>query len=221
MSQTRETKLLELTLGQILDRAIAQEPDREAMVYVDREFRLTYRELGEVVDTLAKGLMALGVGVGEKVAVWANNVPHWVALQFATAKIGAVLLTVNTHYKRAELDYLLRQSEAENLFIIEGYRDTDYLGTVYDLIPELRTQARGFLDCERYPRLKRVFFLDQDKHRGLYSLPEVMALGRMVTDEEYLARQAELDQNQVVNMQYTSGTTGLSQRGHADSPRYW
>jgi fatty-acyl-CoA synthase len=209
MSQAMETKMPDLTLGQILDRAIAREPDREAMVYVDRDFRLTYRELGDVVDTLAKGLMALGVGVGEKVAVWANNVPYWVALQFATAKIGAVLVTVNTHYKRAELDYLLRQSEAENLFIIEGYRDTDYLVTVYDLIPELRSQARGYLSSPRFPHLKRVFFLDQDKHRGLYALPEVMALGRLVTDAEYLARQAELHQDQVVNMQYTSGTTGF------------
>ena len=209
MSSAIETKLLDLTLGQILDQAIAREPDREAMVYVDRDFRLTYRELGDVVDMLAKGMMALGVGVGEKVAVWANNVPHWVALQFATAKIGAVLITVNTHYKRAELDYLLRQSEADNLFLIESYRDTDYLGTVYDLIPELRTQTRGFLSSERFPHLKRVFFLDQDKHRGLYALPEVMALGRMVTDEDYLARQAQLHQDQVVNMQYTSGTTGF------------
>ena len=198
-----------LTLGQLLDRAIEQYPDHEAIVYVDRNFRLTFRQLGELVDRMAKGLMALGVGPGEKVAVWANNVPHWVALQYATARIGAVLLTVNTHYRRAELEYLLRQSEAENLVLIEGFRETDYLGTVYDLIPELRTQERGRLKSAAFPNLKRVIFLDQDKHRGLYALPEVMSMSRMTGPEAYRACQDSLHLDDVINMQYTSGTTGF------------
>ncbi len=197
------------TLGRLLDRAIEKYPDKEAIVYVDRDFRLTYGEFGRVVDQLAKGLMALGIGPGEKVALWANNVPYWVALQFATAKIGAVLLTVNTHYRRTELEYLLQQSEAENLFLIEGFRDVDYVSMVYDLIPELRTQQRGFLKSVRFPHLKRVFFLDQDKHRGMYAMPEIMALSRMTDPAEYRRRQARLDVHQVVNMQYTSGTTGF------------
>ena len=100
--------LRDMTLGQILDEAVAQYPENEAVVYVDRDFRMTYRDFGALVDNLAKGLMAMGVGKGEKVAVWATNVPYWVALQFATAKVGAVLLTVNTHYKKAELEYLIR-----------------------------------------------------------------------------------------------------------------
>jgi len=134
--------LREVTLGQLLDEAIEAHPDNEAIVYVDRNLRMTYREFGEVVDSLAKGLMALGVQKGEKVAVWATNVPYWVALQFATAKIGAILLTVNTNYKQAELAYLLEQSETENIFIIDGYQDTDYLQTMYDLVPELKEQER-------------------------------------------------------------------------------
>ncbi len=197
------------TLGRLLDRAIEKYPDKEAIVYVDRDFRLTYGEFGRLVDQLAKGLMALGIKTGEKVALWANNVPYWVALQFATAKIGAVLLTVNTHYRRTELEYLLQQSEAENLFLIEGFRDVDYVSMVYDLIPELRTQQRGFLKSARFPHLKRVLFLDQDKHRGMYSMPEIMALSRMTDPEKYRRRQAGLDAHQVVNMQYTSGTTGF------------
>ncbi len=209
MTEKQTPRLYDFTLGQWLDRAIAEHPDNEAIVYVDRDFRLTYREFGQVVDQLAKGLMALGVGKGEKVAVWANNVPYWVALQFATAKIGAILLTVNTHYRRAELDYLLRQSETESLVLIDSYRDTDYVTMVYDLIPELKTQERGFFRSEKYPHLKRVFFLDQDKHRGMYSLPELMAMSRMVNDADYLERQAGLDCHDVVNMQYTSGTTGF------------
>ncbi|WP_018124314.1 AMP-binding protein [Desulfovibrio oxyclinae] len=205
----REQPLREITLGQILDETVEQYPDQEAVVYVDREFRLTWKEFGELVDDLAKGLMALGVKKGEKVAVWANNVPYWVALQFATAKIGAVLLTVNTHYRTHELEYLLQNSECENLFIIGQYRDHDYLSTTYELIPELRSQERGRLSTNRFPHLKRVFYLGLEKHRGMYNIPEVIGMSAVVSDEEYFERQESLDPHDVVNMQYTSGTTGF------------
>jgi fatty-acyl-CoA synthase len=201
--------LIQATLGQILDDTVARFGEREAVIYVDRDFRLTYRQFAHLVDAMARGLMTLGIGRGEKVAVWATNIPYWVALQFATAKIGAVLLTVNTNYRRDELAYLLRQSEAENLFLIDGYQDIDYLATVYDLLPELRTQPRGYLSSSRFPHLKRVFFLGQEKHRGMYAIPEVMALAPMTDEETYRRRQAELDRHDVVNMQYTSGTTGF------------
>lgn len=201
--------LRDMTLGQILDEAVAQYPENEAVVYVDRDFRMTYRDFGALVDNLAKGLMAMGVGKGEKVAVWATNVPYWVALQFATAKVGAVLLTVNTHYKKAELEYLIRHSECENLVVIDSFRDTDYIQVVYDLLPELRTQERGYLRTEKFPDLKRVFFLGPEKHRGMYSMPELLALSRMTSEEDYRKRQDSLDPHDVVNMQYTSGTTGF------------
>ncbi|MUM77169.1 AMP-binding protein [Pseudodesulfovibrio sp. F-1] len=204
MAATRE-----ITLGALLDETAASHPDTEAVVYVDRDFRLTYREFGALTDTLAKGLMALGVQKGEKVAVWANNVPYWVALQFATAKIGAILLTVNTHYRSHEFKYLLEHSETENLFIIGNYRDHDYLATVYELIPELKTQERGQLRTNKYPKLKRVFYLGHEKHRGMYSIPELQAMAAMVSDEQFRARQAQLAPHDVVNMQYTSGTTGF------------
>lgn len=204
-----EFVLQKLTLGQVLDRAIEKYPDNDAVVYVDRDYRLNYRQFGQLVDRLARGLMALGVRKGEKVAVWATNVPYWVALEFATARIGAVLLTVNTSYKSTELEYLLQQSECENIFIIDGFRDTDYVLTLYDCVPELRTQERGYLNSPRFPHLKRAFFLGHEKHRGMYSIPEVLSLAMMTGEEQYRARQAELDPDDVVNMQYTSGTTGF------------
>lgn len=197
------------TLGEVLDYAISSHPNNEAIVYVDRDFRLTYREFGEKVDKVAKGLMALGVKRGDKVAIWATNIPYWVTLQFATAKIGAILLTVNTNYKTEELRYLLKQSESENLFLINGYQDTDYITTIYELVPELKTCQRGYLESAEFPRLKRVFFLGHEKHRGMYSIPEVEALSAMTSDEAYRNRQAELTPSDVVNMQYTSGTTGF------------
>ncbi len=201
--------LRDVTLGQLLDEAVEKWPDTEAVVYVDRDFRLTYKEFGELVDTVAKGLMALGVKKGDKVAVWANNVPYWVTLQFATAKIGAILLTVNTHYQSHEIKYLLEHSETENLFIIGDYRGHDYLQSIYELIPELKIQERGQLKTNKFPKLKRVFYLGHEKHRGLYSVPELQAMAAMVSDEEYQARQDTLDPHDVVNMQYTSGTTGF------------
>ncbi|KAB2890352.1 MAG: AMP-binding protein [Desulfobulbaceae bacterium] len=201
--------LLDITLGQMLDQTVARFPDNDAIVYVDRDFRLNYRQFQQAVDDLAKGLMALGVQKGEKVAIWATNIPNWVILQFATAKIGAILLTVNINYKRAEIEYLLTQSETENLFLIDGYQDTDYVSTIYDLIPELKTMERGRLASERFPHLKRVCFLGMEKHRGMYSIPEINALSVMISDDDYLARQATLSPHDVVNMQYTSGTTGF------------
>jgi len=198
-----------ITLGQILSEAATAHPDNDAVIYVDRNFRLTYKQLDELTDRMAMGLMALGVKKGEKVAIWASNVPYWIVLQFATARIGAILLTVNTSYKSHELHYLLSQSGTENIFIIDGFRDTDYVNTLFELVPELKTMTRGELKSEKFPHLKRVLFLGHEKHRGMYSAPEILALAAMVSEADYAARQAELSPEDVVNMQYTSGTTGF------------
>ena len=199
----------EYTLGQLLDQTIARCGPQDALVYADRDFRLTWYEFGEEVDRLARGLMALGIKHGEKIALWATNVPHWVPLMFAAAKIGAILLPLNTNYKSAEIDFALKQSDTENLFLINGFRDTDYVQTIYDLIPELREQPRGSLKSATYTHLKRVFFLGPEKHRGMYSLNELLALSVQTSQEDYLARQRELNCHDVINMQYTSGTTGF------------
>ena len=201
--------LREKTLGQVLDATAARFPDHDALVYVDRGYRQTWRAFSRTVDELAKGLMALGIQKGEKVAIWATNVPYWVTLQFATAKIGAILITVNTSYREHELHYLLTQSECENLFIIDGYRDHDFIQTLYAVAPELRTRSRENMKSAILPHLRRVFFLGLEKQRGMYSLSEVLAMSVMVTEEEYKARQDSLDPWDVVNMQYTSGTTGF------------
>lgn len=206
---TTSPVLQEITLGQLLDRTVARNPDNEALVYFDRNYRMTWREVGEQTDRLARGLMAMGIQKGEKIAVWATNVPDWFLLMFASAKIGAILLTVNTQYRRTEIAYVLGQSEVENLFLIDGFRDIDYLATIYDVVPELRDQPRGHLGSERFPSLKRVFFIGQEKHRGLYSMPELLAMAAMTTEEAYRERQASLSPGDVVNMQYTSGTTGF------------
>lgn len=202
-------ELREKTLGQILDETVARFPNQDALVYADRGYRQTWREFADTVDAFAKGLMALGVSKGEKVAVWATNVPYWVTLQFATAKIGAILITVNTNYREHELRYLLNHSECENIFLIDTLRDHAFVDTLYAIAPELRRQGRSQLHCAALPHLKRVCYLGAEKFRGMYSVPEILGMAVMVSDDDYRARQAELDPWDVINMQYTSGTTGF------------
>jgi fatty-acyl-CoA synthase len=205
----RDEIVKEITLGRILAETVAKYPDETAVAYVERDYKQTWKQFSDTVDTMAKGLMAMGIRKGEKVAVWATNVPHWVALQFATARIGAILLTINTNYRSSEIDYVLKQSDCENIFIINGVRDANYLEILYGLIPELKIHPRGELRSSRYPFLKRVFFLGPEKHRGLYSMSEVMSLSVATDDEEYQQLQDSLDPHDVINMQYTSGTTGF------------
>ena len=196
-------------LGDLLDKCIREHPDNDAIVYVDRDLRYSGKEWGEEVDRVAKGLMAMGVKKGEKVAVWATNVPDWVTLMFATARIGAILLTINTNYQAAELDYVLKQSDMENLFLINGVRDTDYVDTVYKLIPELKEQPRDGFHSERYPHLKRVVFLGPEKYRGMFSMSEVKSKAVEISDDEYSVMKDAVDVHDVTMMQYTSGTTGF------------
>ena len=131
----------ELTLGQLLENTAARFPDTDAVIHADRELRQTWSEFSACVDDMARGLMAIGVQKGEKVAVWATNVPHWVTLMFATARIGAILVTVNTNYRETELRYLLQQSECENLFIIDSVRDHDFIASTYEVLPRTAPPA--------------------------------------------------------------------------------
>jgi fatty-acyl-CoA synthase len=136
-------KLIENTLGELLEKWARETPDHEFMVYPDRNLRFTYSQFNDRVDKLAKGLISIGVKQNDKVGVWATNVPDWSTFMFATAKIGAVMVTVNTSYKSSELEYIIRDADLNTLCIIDGYRDSDYVSMLFDLVPELKTCARG------------------------------------------------------------------------------
>jgi len=151
----------------------------------------------------------LGVKKGDHVGIWAKNVPDWLTFMFATAKIGVVLVTMNTAYKSHELEYVLKQSDMKVIAIIDGFRDVDYLKILYDLVPELKTQERGDLNSERFPYLKQVIYVGQEKHRGMYNTNELMLLGKHTDDDEFLKVKKSLNNHDVINMQYTSGTTGF------------
>ncbi|NLK01095.1 MAG: AMP-binding protein [Clostridia bacterium] len=179
------------------------------MVYSDRDLRYTYKDLDERVTSLAKGLAAIGVEKGDHVAIWATNVPDWIVMLFATAKIGAVLVTINTNNRPFELEYILKQSDAKVMVIIDEYRDIDYVRTLYELVPELRTCPRGYLKSDKFPHLENVIYLGPEKHRGMYNINEIIALSCIIGDDELQEIQAGLNAHDVINMQYTSGTTGL------------
>lgn len=199
----------ELPLGQFFEQMVAQQKDREFIVYPDRNARWTYAQFNERVDSLAKGLLHIGIEPGDHVGIWAKNVPDWLTFSFATAKIGAVLVTVNTAYKSHELEYLVRQSDMKCLAMVDRFRDTSYLDIVYELVPELKTHPRGKLCSERFPFLKSVVYVGQEKFRGMYNTSELMLLGRNLPDTRLRECVANLDKDNVVNMQYTSGTTGF------------
>ncbi len=124
---------------------VQKDPQKDFMVYPDRDLRFNYSQFNERVEDLAKGLLALGLKKGDHIGIWARNVPDWLTFLFATSKIGAVLVTVNTSYRSHELAYVVKQSDMKALAIIDGFRNVDYVQTVYDIVPELKTQQRGNL----------------------------------------------------------------------------
>lgn len=200
---------IETTLGALLREKARQFPDRDFIIYSDRNLRFTYGEFDRRVDDLAKGLLSIGIGRGDHVGIWANNVPDWNTFVFATARIGAILVTINTSYKLHELEYLVKQADLKALCLVDGYKDSDYVTMVRELVPELAESQRGNLKSERFPKLTTVIFMGPQKHRGMYNVPELILLGRH-GDADLLAQTEALCKGtDVVNMQYTSGTTGF------------
>ena len=202
-------QLLHNTFSELLEKYALETPDREFIVYPDRNLRFTYSQFNTRVDQLAKGLLYIGVRPQDKIGIWANNVPDWLTFMFATAKIRAVLVTINTNYKSSELEYLLKNADIHTLCLIDGYRDSDYVNMMFDLVPELKDSQRGNLKSEKFPELKNVIFIGPQKHRGMYNTAELILLGSHIDDFELELFTEKIDCHDVVNMQYTSGTTGF------------
>jgi len=203
------SKNLEITIGGLLDQMAERFPDNDALVYVDRGLRYSYHEFNQVCRRVAKGLMKLGVRKGDHVSIWATNVPEWVILSFAAAKIGAVLVTVNTSYRTSELEYILKQSDSGYLFLIKGFKDIDYMETLYEVVPELRNSTPGTLQSELLPFLKHVVYIGEETPSGTINFNDLYDMADNVSDDELEEIQRSLDIHDVINMQYTSGTTGF------------
>jgi fatty-acyl-CoA synthase len=215
-AETEGLELLDLTIGGLLDRQAEAFPDREALVYnypeLGLDLRLTHREYRAEANRLAKGLMALGIAPGEHIAVWATNVPEWALLEMAAAKIGAVLVTVNTNYRAAELEYVLRQGDVTTLVMKREYRDNNFLEAVHSIAPELREThdpANEELRSAKLPVLKRVVLIDAEAQPGFLSYAQVLRLGARISDDALHARQSSVKPGDIAQMQFTSGTTGF------------
>jgi fatty-acyl-CoA synthase len=201
-------ELINKTIADVFEEQVAKYPDKEFLVYSDRDLRFTFKQFDERCNNLAKGLLSIGIKKGEHLGIWATNVPDWFTFLFATAKIGVVLVTVNTAYKLHELEYLVKQSDITTLALINGYKDSDYIAMINELVPELKTAERGRLTSEWFPMLKNIIYIGPEKHRGMFNTQELILLGSHADDAEYKKIRASLDCHEVINMQYTSGTTG-------------
>jgi fatty-acyl-CoA synthase len=197
------------TVGSLLDEMAHRFPDNEALVYHERNLRYTYKQFNDACRQIAKGLLGLGIKKGDNISIWAYNVPEWVLLQFASAKIGAILVTVNTSYKSAELEYILNQSDSTSLFMVGSFKDSNYVETLAAVVPELAASEPGKLNTAKLPFLKNVVFIGQETPSGMINFDGIIKLGESVSDAELAAVEATLDCHETINMQYTSGTTGF------------
>lgn len=202
-------QLSERTIGEWLEYWAEKTPEKEYIVYSDRDLRFTWKDFDERVNNMAKGLLAIGVKPGSHVGIWATNVPDWLTFLYAGAKIGAVLVTINTNYKQHELEYIVDNADVDTLCITEGVFDGNYIDMVYEMAPELKTTQRGYLNVERFPKLKNVVFIGQEKYRGMYNTAEILLLGKNVSCDVLNKTKRTVNCHDVVNMQYTSGTTGF------------
>ena len=201
--------LIDCTFSQVLDRMVEEFPDHLAFKYTTLDYTRTYYEFRKDVDTFARSLISLGVKAGHHVAVWATNVPQWYIAFWATTKIGAVLVTMNTAYKISEAEYLLKQSDTHTIIMVDGFRDSNYSKIIAELCPELENTEKGKpLHAKRLPFLRNVITVGF-KQKGCITWEEAIDRASSVPVEEVYRMAAAVDKDDVCNMQYTSGTTGF------------
>jgi len=200
--------LLGETIGDCLDRIALAHPDRAALVSRHQSQRYTYSELKTAADRAASGLIACGVRRGDRVAIWSANCAEWLVTQYAVAKAGAILVNINPAYRLRELEFALRQSGVSLLIAARAFRATSYVGMLAELAPELRTASPGQLNAAHLPDLRTVVFLGTDREPGALTWGDLTDAGRTVAASALNERQALLQFDDAVNIQYTSGTTG-------------
>ncbi|MCK6253596.1 AMP-binding protein [Pseudomonas fragi] len=201
--------LLAMTIGQAFDRTAARYPQGEALVVRHQQQRYTWAQLARVVDLHARALLALGLQAGDRLGVWAPNGAEWFISQFASAKIGVILVNINPAYRLSELEYVLKQSACQWLVCAEAFKTSNYHAMLQELIPELAEQSVGALDCERFAELRGVISLAAEPPAGFLPWSQLATLAGEVEPQQLRDREASLHVDQPVNIQYTSGTTGF------------
>jgi fatty-acyl-CoA synthase len=211
-----ETPLLGLTIAEHFANIVCQYPEREAVVSIPQQQSLTYSELSEQVDNVAKGLLGFGYGKEDRIGILSTNNLQWIILQLATARIGAILVNINPAYRLSELKYALKSSAVQCLFIIPGFKTSNYVEILNNLLPELATSTPDQLAAHKTPTLKRIVIFDPDHINNTqrpatgYTLwSELITGGTKITSSQLNGISAKLDRDDPINIQYTSGTTGF------------
>ncbi len=208
-SGTSDTPLLGLTIGDLFDQTVEKYPDHPGLISRQQNIRLTYRDLQNQVNRCAKGLMHLGFQKGQRVGIWSPNRAEWCVTQFATSKIGVILVNINPSYRLHELEYALKQSGCSGIVIAPEFKTSNYTEMLFTLAPELRDCEAGKLKAARLPELTAVIRLGSEKMPGMFNWDELMTMGESVSDQELSQKQREQEFDDPINIQYTSGTTGF------------
>ncbi|HGM5578757.1 TPA: AMP-binding protein [Pseudomonas putida] len=201
--------LLDHCIGDAFDATVARFPDREALVVRHQQLRYTWRQLADAVDQHARALMALGVQAGDRLGIWAPNCAEWCITQFASAKIGAILVNINPAYRSSELDYALSQSGCRWVICADAFKTSDYHAMLCNLVPELSACKPGAVQCDRLPELRGVISLAAEPAPGFLAWRDLQTRAGDVSAQALGRRQASLRPCEPINIQYTSGTTGF------------
>ena len=205
----QDKPLLAMTIGEAFDQTVARFPDREALVAREQDVRMTWSELGVLVNKSARGLLALDIKPGDRVGIWSPNCVQWLVTQFATAKVGAILVNINPSYRTNELEYALKQSGCAWLISASSFKSTDYHAMISDLLPELAPAEPGKLYSPRLPKLKGVVSLSDHPAPGMMTWQSVLSAAHAVSEEQLAEVSSTLQFDDAINIQYTSGTTGF------------
>ena len=209
VSGTSTVPLLGKTIGEQFEETVERFPDTEALVVMHQNIRWTYRELKKQVDLAALGLHAMGLQKGDRIGIWALNRAEWTVLQYATAKLGAILVNINPSYRVHELEYVLKQSGCKFLVIDEKTRHADYADMVYQLLPKLQYSDPGYLHETKLPELNTIITVEKKAGPGMFTWQDVMELGDEIKPEVLEKIASTLHFDEPINIQYTSGTTGF------------
>ena len=206
---TSAVPLLGMTISEMVDSIAAKYPETEAIVSVHQDIRWTYREFAEWVNQIARALMGLGVERGDRVGIWAMNYAEWVLVQFATSKIGAIMVNINPAYRTYELEYVLKQAEISTLIVQGRFKTSDYVGMFYEACPEAYECKPGRISCEKFPFLKNAVFMGEIPYNGMYTWGDFLKKADEITMDDIIDRGEGLSFDDPINIQYTSGTTGF------------
>ena len=208
-SGTSEKPLLGDTIGNKFDEIASKYPEREAIVSIHQNIRFTYDELAKEVNTLAKALISSGFKKGERVGIWSSNNLEWLLTQYAAAKAGVILVTINPAYRSHELDYVLGQSGCKGLILQNQFKTSDYESMISEICPEINEVNPGELKSNKFENLTTIISMTSSKVKGIYDWKEFLNLSKNIDDKELEIRQDDLDVDDAINIQYTSGTTGF------------